>query len=57
MINGECILSNLAETLDRGCRKFKDGDCVECAERFYFGKDGHCTEVSGLCRKWNYMTG
>lgn len=51
------MLKNIADTLDKGCKKFVNGLCVECSARWYPSDSGYCEPVSDFCRKWDNITG
>ena len=47
----------IAFSIDRGCKTFDDGKCVECSNRWFFNKKGYCSPVSNDCRKWDTKSG
>ena len=52
IFNGQCILRDIAETIDRGCKSFENSKCKECSIRWYFDEKKVCQPVDDNCRKW-----
>lgn len=55
---GKCVNdpSYLAADSDPLCASWKDGKCVNCAERAYF-YNGVCQQVNNNCQSWDKYDG
>jgi hypothetical protein len=61
--NGRCVMSNLSKSLDSsldpGCARWDwpNRKCLKCSTRYYFNRQGVCTQVSDTCNTFNSTTG
>ena len=52
IVDGICVKIDIANSVNRGCRKFENNVCVECSRRFFFNADNICTPINDNCEKW-----
>ena len=50
IVNGACVISDIANSKDKGCREWKNGVCSLCSQRWYFGPNNVCQPIDDNCR-------
>ena len=52
VVDGKCVITDLANSKDKGCKTFTNGVCTQCSARWYFGAGQVCQPVDDLCHTW-----
>lgn len=52
MVDGECVLRDLVNPENIGCKRWEGDACQECSFRYYFNQNRVCTPVDDFCSTW-----
>lgn len=52
LVDGECVVSDVSNPRDRGCKTWQNDRCVECSRRWFLSGSGVCVAVNDFCRTW-----
>ena len=54
-LNDTALLTTLNNYF--GCKVWSEDSCLQCSDRFFFNKNGVCSEVQGTCLQFNAKEG
>lgn len=52
IVDGKCVINDIAKTSDLGCKTFQNNACTECSFRYFFNANRVCQQVDRNCRTW-----